>query len=274
MAGNITDILIRYNLKEQELIRSNLKEQELIRYNLKEQELMFAEDSLGNMHDNIKLQTHAPRFIEIKHLSLNYKDEDPQLSMEFDNQEIDEFKIEVNLSTNLVFDNRMNSYYITTSFDYRKIILCYTKEVSHRDSDYSYEKKVREEIIHNIPYYDSLYLNDDFLYSSLLFAFIQKQKLIKYYSTYDYKYIISDLYNDKDFMLSIIQIRDYVRDNCKDIYIASLLLYAFIQQRELLVYPEDISNDKNFMSLIFQIQDCLMQKFNKNGIIYNIISYL
>jgi hypothetical protein len=70
-------------------------------------------------------------------------------------------------------------------------------------------------------------LNDDFIYSFSLFTFIQQEKRI-YYPKYDYKYITIDKYNNKNFMLSIIQIKDYLRDKLKEDFIINEIISYLI----------------------------------------------
>lgn len=192
----------------------------------KERELMFAEDKIKNY---IKLQNTSYKEKKIL-VSTTFKSitEDCELYNEM--PDLYSNKIFTVCTVNLLFDFNNNCYYMTNSYLSRKINLHFI-ETHYRNISSVCEEEEEEEIIYsyidNTPYYDSLYLNDDFIFSFLLFIFIQQEKKI-YYPKYDYKYIVQDKYNDRNFMLSIIKIKDHLIDNCKEDFVINEILSYLI----------------------------------------------
>jgi hypothetical protein len=279
MSGN-TDILIRYNM---------------------EQELMFAEDTKQHAFpDYVDLDIRKPLLMPIVTEYVGYDD--------FEYPGCD--KVVTLCTSNLLFDSYKNCYYMTFSYQSKKITMDKI-EYSHR---YDYEREYKDTFTDTTPYYDSLYLNDDLVYSYLLYIFIQQEKLNRY-PEYDYKYLVSDVYNDKEFILGIVKIKDYIRCNSNDAYLSSFLLsisfqdklrlyekyfyndnlnsYEYLNSDEYLnnyeyltsdeylnnLEPkvscvEYILNDKEFMSSIVEIPNHLFSKIKEGMLIYNIFSYL
>jgi len=178
----------------------------------------------------------------------------------------------------LEFDYYYNRYFMRNYF-YKEIILTYLVEFDEGP------REVDNTVIDNTLFYDGLNLDGNFLYSFLLFIFIQKQKEAKNYPINQCKpkemypinelnHIMNHVKRDENFMSSLREISDHVTisRNREDDCIFALLLFIFIKQGNV-CNPAEISN-KMFLSSIMKIQDYLIQKFNEDGIIYNIISYL
>jgi hypothetical protein len=185
-----------------------------------ERELMFGEDTKKSY---VKLQNMSYRKQIL--VSSTYKSVDEDNELFNDNPDLFRNKVVTMCTVNLLFDYNYNCYYMTNSYLSREITLyymeiCYPNEYSRCGE----EKEVKYTYIDNTPYCDSLYLNDDFLYSFLLFTFIQQERLSIHYLNYNYKSIVKYLYNDNKFMLSIIQIKDYIRDKVKEDFIINEII--------------------------------------------------
>jgi len=197
--------------------------------NIKERGLMFAEDKMKNYADNdyVKLQNMSYKENQIL-VSSTFESIDEEYELYNEIPDLYYNKVFTLCTVNLLFDYNYNCYYMTNSYLSRKINLHFMETHNkYSVSEDGEEKEIIYTYIDNTPYYDSLYLNDDFIYSFLLFTFIQQEKR-KYYPKYDYKYITIDKYNNKNFMLSIIQIKDYLRDKLKEDFIINEIISYLI----------------------------------------------